>query len=544
MRLSRVLGGSGRLIAASLVFALAQAALLVPAGLLVRHLFDHEIPAGDTSGVAWAGALIALVVVLSAAVAMVARHVVLRATKEAIGRLRVRLARQLYSLPLGWFDDVEEGALHATVVQDSERLDQVNAGVVAQLLPAATIAAALGAALLVVAPVLALVAFLAVPVSWLASRAPNRALGRRSRRFQETFDRFSTRMLRAIGAPAALRADGAHERELDSAGAEIAALSEAGRALFWLQFASTQLASAAAGVIGVAVLVVGAGAVARGDMTLGTLVAFYALALPLRGQLATILTVLPTVVSGGEWLRRLEAVLDAAPPAPYAGTRPPPSSLRVVLEDVTFGYRQGSPVLRGLDLDLPEGAVVGLAGPNGAGKTTLAELVLGLRRPDAGRLLAGGIPYDQLDPILLRERMALVAQAPLLLSGTVAQNIAFSVPGATRADIAAAATLATADEVVARLPGGLDSTLGEHGKRLSGGEAQRIALARAFLRRPSLLILDEPTTHLDSDSVQRLLSTLSALEWGPAVLLISHDEGVLECADFVYRLVDGGALVR
>jgi ATP-binding cassette subfamily B protein len=484
------------------------------------------------------GVVVVLLAVASAALALVARRFALKSTKEAIATLRRSLLARLYAMPLSWFDDVDEGMVHATVVQDTERLDAMGAAVAAQLLPSAVIGAALTAALAVVAPMLFLVLLGALPFIAVAIRLPTAAIRRLTRSYQQVFDRFSVRVGFAVRAAMLIRSDGAQQREVDAADKETAAVAEAGRRLFWMHYASAQLSGLMTTVAGMIVLVVGAIQMANGRLTSGTLVAFYALILPLRGQLAVILTALPLVVSGSESLARLEALLPPSTSPLYDGAEAVDFRGNVEMTGVTFGYRRGRPVLLDANLRITAGEVVGLAGANGAGKSTVASLLLGLRRPQVGDVRAEGVSYERLDVDAVRRRIGLLPQNPFLFPSTVEDNIAFAT-GATRDDVRRAAELAGADELISRLPDGYDGGVGDHGKLLSGGEEQRLAIARAVVRRPALLILDEPTTHLDMTATHNLVRTLRALDWRPAVLVISHDDEVLATADRVYELVAG-----
>jgi ATP-binding cassette subfamily B protein len=206
---------------------------------------------------------------------------------------------------------------------------------------------------------------------------------------------------------------------------------------------------------------------------------------------------------------------------------------------LAFSYDGRAPVLRDATLEVRPGECVAIVGANGAGKSTIANLILGFYRPDGGRLQAGGVDYDRLDIAALRRRFAIVDQDPILFAGTIAENIAYGDPWAGAERVQAAARAATADGFIAALPGGYDTRVGDEGGLLAGGERQRIAIARALLREPDLLILDEPTTSLDQESVEALLAALRSVANERAILVISHDPTVVEAADRVYRLADG-----
>lgn len=536
---SRLLRGSGRWIAVSLGLALAQSALIVPIGLLFRDAFDRTIPENRVGTLVATGGLIVALSLGSTALGLWTRNVVLAATKSAVASLRVALLERIQGLPASWFDRREADQLHSVIVQDTERVDLMSNVLAGALIPAAIITIALSAGLVVVNPLLFLLLTPTIAAMALLTRWLGGILGRRTRAWQRALDQFSIRTQFALRARSLVAAQGTEELELTAARAETEALSDAGRSLAWVQTAYSQLNGAVAMLAAVVVLVVGGAAVARGSMTVGSLISFYALVALLRTQANTVLITIPEVISGAESLARLEDILDVRERSPYRGTRDPVRPGQIVLRDVHFSYDEAAPLLQGVSLDIEPGERIAIVGPNGAGKTTIAALILGLYRPTHGVLLANGVPYDELDIRALRRRMAIVPQDPIFFHGSIADNIAYGDPAADLVRVRAAAEMATADDFISTLPAGYDTEVGAEGALLSGGDRQRVAIARALLRNPSLLILDEPTNSLDRESVTALLERLGELSRDSAILLISHDPIVVAEAERVYALEGG-----
>ena len=333
----------------------------------------------------------------------------------------------------------------------------------------------------------------------------------------------------------------AEEIELEAGRTEAVALSDAGRSMAWLHSVYAQLHGAVATFAGVIVLVVGGASVARGTMSIGSLVAFYTLLALLRAQGNAVLTTIPQVISGRESLARLAAILDAPDRHPYHGSRTPSLHHSLALRNVDFGYTDGTPVLHGLSFELERGEWLTLVGPNGSGKTTVAALLLGLYRPWRGSVAADGVPYDELDLQALRRRIGFVPQRPILFPASIAENIAYGTGTVDAARVHEAAELATVDEFVDGLDHGYRTPVGDGGDLLSGGERQRIAIARALLREPAVLVLDEPTSSLDRHAMAQVLSNLRALAHEPAVLVITHDQALIDDAERVVVLGDGVA---
>jgi ATP-binding cassette subfamily C protein len=238
--------------------------------------------------------------------------------------------------------------------------------------------------------------------------------------------------------------------------------------------------------------------------------------------------------------RRLLRQCEAAAQQPVAQPRPLPFSRSVTLEGVSFAYPGvDRSAVRDVTLTIRAGSTTGVAGPSGGGKTTIADLLLGLLEPGTGQVLVDGALLDAAGLESWRTQIGYVAQDTFLFHDTVRANLVWAQPDATDSQLWDALRMAAADSFVRALADGLETVLGDRGVLLSGGERQRLALARAFLRRPRLLILDEATSALDAGNEQIILSAIGALHGQMTVLLITHRLGVLKDADDIYVIDDG-----
>jgi ATP-binding cassette subfamily C protein len=211
----------------------------------------------------------------------------------------------------------------------------------------------------------------------------------------------------------------------------------------------------------------------------------------------------------------------------------------LTLQQVDYAYGENPPVLRGVDMDIPAGSFVAVIGASGAGKTTLVDLLVGLYRPNRGRILVDGVDLNEFDVHAWRRRIGYVPQEMFLFHDSIYRNVTLGDNSISRERVKEVLQAAGAWGFVESLPEGMDALVGERGSKLSGGQRQRIAIARALAAKPSLLILDEVTTSLDPDTEQAICETLRTLKGQVTILAISHQAALRAAAERVYKLEKG-----
>jgi subfamily B ATP-binding cassette protein MsbA len=285
----------------------------------------------------------------------------------------------------------------------------------------------------------------------------------------------------------------------------------------------------------------GTSLIVAGAMTVGALTVFLAYLSKFFKPVQDLAKMTNTIAQTAIGLERIKKILDADNVIhDRRGARTTgPQRGEIVFERVAFGYEPGVPVLRDVSLTIAPGQHVGVVGPTGSGKSTIVSLLPRFYEPTSGRITIDGVELAGYRLAALRRQIGFVLQDTALFHGTVRENIAYGRPGASEEDIVAAAKLANADEFIDRMPHGYDSVIGERGGTLSGGQRQRIGIARAVIRNAPILILDEPTAALDTESEKLVIEGLERLMRGRTVITIAHRLATIRDADKIVVLRGG-----
>ncbi len=477
-------------------------------------------------------------------------HVVYIKQISRIGRetgrnLRLQVCRQLQQMSLLYHERVGPGRLQSKLLRDVEKIEEFPAHLGNTLLPGITMLVTTVVIIGVKAPAGLALFVLMVPVGVALRRVFDGRLRDRADGYRRTLERMTGGLTEMVRMTPVTRAHGLEGRALDTAHGHIHdAANEARRYdLIHGVFGSTAWVSFY--VFQVLFLIASVGlAAGYGWFTAGEVVTFNMYFAAASGALQGLLNVLPQLATLRASHASVREVLNAPDIEHNAGKTPVREVAgSVVFENVHYTYPGGdTPALRGLSFTLKPGQQIALVGPSGGGKSTTLALLLGFLRPDGGRVLYDGENGETLDLRTWRQHLSVVTQASVLFSGTVAENVAYGNDAVTPAQIDAALRQAQADDFVHKLPRGPDTRLGEGGQQLSGGQTQRLAIARALLRQPALLVLDEPTSALDVESEQQVRAAISTAMRGKTCVLVSHSLPLVRHADHIL-VIEGGRLV-
>ncbi|WP_437297232.1 ABC transporter ATP-binding protein [Sorangium sp. So ce426] len=460
---------------------------------------------------------------------------------EIVPDLRARVYDKLQRLSFRFFDANKSGSLINRVTGDVQLVRSFVDGV---LLPSVIMVLSLGVyvAYMLRAHVLLTLACLApTPLLWIASTLFARWAQPAYLRNRELVDRMVlsfTEGLQGIQVIKGLGREREAHRRFDERSREVREQQQE-------TFRTVSVLSPTIDLLGQANLVIllgmGGLLVTRDRMTLGQLVVFAGILQQFSGQIASMATIVNTAQQSFIGAKRVFEVLDTPVEitSPEAPARPARVEGRLVFERVTFGYDPERPVLHDVHLDVAPGQFVAVIGPTGAGKSTLLSLIPRFYDPTSGRVLLDGIDLRRHDLDQIRRRIGVVFQDNFLFSNTVAANIAFGAPHATREQIERAAVIACAHEFIRELPEGYDTELGEAAANLSGGQRQRLAIARAVLLDPPLLLLDDPTAAVDASTEREILDAILSATRGRTTIMATHRAHLLRRAHQVIVLDRG-----
>ena len=522
-----------------LLLAINGLALLIPQ--TVRWIVDRGIEGGDTRLLLWSVLALLVLTFVKGMLAFVQGRWTEIASQGVAYDLRNAIHHKLSALSFSYHDRAQTGQLLSRAVQDVERIRFLTGRATLRLAEAITLLLGTSVALLLMNPRLALLALVTTPLLAYVGYRFGHRYRPLSLEIQQQLAVLTTRLEQNLLGARVVKAFAQEE-------AEIARFDRENDRWFGLSAEAVRLEAfivplidLIASVGTVFVVWYGGSLVIQGQLTLGELVAFSTylgqLVQPMR-RLGMIIPALAMAAAAGERIFEILDVQSEVQDAPDAVPLPPVAG-HVRFEGISFAYVRRHPVLRDLTFEALPGQVVALLGATGSGKSTIINLLPRFYDPTAGRITVDGVDTRRVTLNSLRDQIGIVLQETTLFAASIRENIAFGCPQASEAEIMAAARAAQAHEFIAGLPRGYDTPVGERGVTLSGGQKQRIAIARALLKDPRILILDDATSSVDTETERLIQLALERLMRGRTAFVIAQRLSTVRLADLILVLQGG-----
>ncbi|HEX9940357.1 MAG TPA: ABC transporter ATP-binding protein [Longimicrobium sp.] len=520
------------------------AGLVLPASS--KYLLDTVI--GERRGdlLLPLAAAVAVATLIQALGSFALSQVISVTAQRAITDMRRRVMEHVTRLPVRFYDGTQTGVLISRIMTDAEGIRNLVGTGLVQLVGGAITAVFAVAALLYLNWQLTLWILLILAVFGATMGVTFTRLRPVFRERGEITAAVTGRLNETLGGIRVVKAYGTEKREqrVFTRGAH-RLFRNVAKTITGVSVV-TSVATAVTGIVAMVMILVGGRAILAGTMTQGDLLAYLAFTALLAAPVLQIASISTQVSEAFAGLDRIREIMQTTTEDQEDTDRQSIGHVHgdVRLENVWFEYEPGQPVLKGVEVDAPAGTTTALVGSSGSGKSTLVSLVMAFNRPTQGRLLVDGRDLNDLKLSDYRAQLGVVLQENFLFDGTVADNIRFARPDATRAEIEEVARIANADSFIRAFAQGYDTIVGERGIKLSGGQRQRIAIARAILADPRILILDEATSSLDSESEAMIQEGLRRLRQGRTSFVIAHRLSTIRSADQILVLEHGEVVER
>ncbi len=511
-----------------------------------KFLIDDVVGAGKTQLLMPLAGAVAAATLVQATTSFALARVMSVAAQRAITTMRKRVQEHVMRLPVSYFDSTKSGILISRIMSDADGIrNLVGTGVVHLAGGLVTASLALGVLLYLNWQLTLgiLVLMLAFAGGMTVAFTRLRPLFRKR---SELHAEVTGRLAESVGGVRLVKTYTAERREkLVFARGVHKLFRNVAQTITGVSLVSS-FTSLIVGIVGVLLMVFGGRAIISGSMTLGDFIMYVffigMVAAPLV-QISNIGTQISEAFAGLDRIREIRS-MDTEDVGDEDRQSVTDVEGDIKFDDVTFSYDEGVPVLRNVNFHAPAGTTTALVGSSGSGKSTLISLVMAFNRPQTGRVLVDDRDLTTIRMREYRSFLGVVLQDNFLFDGTIAENIAFSKPGATKEEVSAAASVAHCDEFVDRFEEGYNTIVGERGVKLSGGQRQRVAIARAVLADPRILILDEATSSLDSESESLIREGLQTLRAGRTTFVIAHRLSTIASADQILVLEDGQIVER
>lgn len=545
----RLLAPQKKLFIWALIASFIMTVLGIGSSMFNKILMDELLPGKLRNELTIVVIMFLLIGVLQSAVGFLKQWMLLRMSQKAITPVLFRYFEHIYRLPMKFFATRKTGDL-VTRFQDAFTIQDIFSDMALALIMNVTLASMTGAVLYIMAPELFGIIAALTAGSLLLVLLFKHPFEKVNEQIREQSAMLNSRVVEGLQAIETVKGNGSEELELQDIKHDYHKYMKSGLKEGMLANVQNSISSLLQIGGQLFLMYIGAVKVMEGSMTLGTLMAFSTLAVYFMEPVGELVGLQLEIQEAGVSMRRItevmeseeenvEGTIEERTPGYIAVEQKAAAEGDIEFRGVTFRYGRREPVLKNLDILIPQGQKTAIVGESGSGKSTLVKLLLGYDTPEEGMITLGGTDIQELGTRRLRSRISYVPQNIELFSRSILDNIRITRPDASREEVIEAAKRAGAHEFIEKLPMQYDNYLEEAGAGLSGGEKQRIALARAFLKDSSLYILDEPTSSLDSMTEQTLFKTINRQFQDKTMLIIAHRLSTIRNCDNIIVMKNG-----
>jgi len=508
----------------SVFLSITQSISLLPLGLIVQYLFDHIHDKSELKALT-IGILLSLILILfNTIVVLYNKHISLTLIKSFISDLREKLIQKLLFLNANFYVSEDLDKIHSQIVQDTERLDNMSAALLTQLIPSVIVIIGLSGILIYMNLSLFILFLVFLPIVYLVGALLSKKLKLSIQDYHNDFAKFSAGVTFILKFYDLIKISSAEMKEFSHQKLILQSVQKLSKSVVWNANAYNTIQGNIIVSGGFIILLLGGYQVMNGQISLGALISFYVVLNITSTYFKTIITFIPVLVEGKNSIKSLDTILgDEALEA---------TSLinyfrfheSICFQEVEFHYGDLQ-ILKNINFEIKKHQIFGISGESGSGKSTLIKLLLGAYPVKSGQILIDGQNINKLNSQEFRKQIGFLSQDPMFFTGTIYENLVYGIDNIDPALIEFYCNKCLIHDFIISLPYGYQTEIGNSGNKISGGQKQKLAIARALIRKPEILVLDEPDKNLDEKSVLKILNYIKQTKI--TTILISHNKILL-----------------
>jgi len=507
----------------SVFLSTIQSISLLPLGLIVQYLFDHIHEKADIK-ILTIGILLCLILILfNTIVVLYNKHISLTLIKNFISDLREKLIHKLLFINANFYVSEDLDKIHCQIVQDTERLDNMAAVLLTQLIPSVIVIIGLSGVLIYLNFSLFILLLVFLPIVFIVGALLSKKLKLSIQDYHKDFAKFSAGVTFILKFYDLIKISSAEMKEYSKQKSILQSVQKLSKSVAWNINAYNTIQGNLIVIGGFVVLLLGGYQVMNDQISLGALISFYVVLNVTSAYFKTIIAFIPVLVEGRNSIKSLYTIIGnvALEATSSINFRFQES---ICFQEVEFYYGDLQ-ILKNINFEIKKHQVFGISGESGSGKTTLIKLLLGVYPVNRGQILIDGQNIDKLNYQAFRKQIGFLPQDPMFFTGTIFENLVYGLDNIDPAVIEFYCHQCMVHDFITSLPYGYQTEIGNNGNKISGGQKQRLAIARALIRKPEILILDEPDKNLDDKSVIDILNYIKQMKI--TTIVISHNNNLL-----------------